>query len=238
MTLEDMSNNIYKKNGALDPRQSHISQNEIRSSTSSMSFFIYNQQFLREGLVGMVVSMRLPLKFGEDPRFVHFMHKYAQPAYHRILKIASCNDVIKCYKNEKQLIIEEFKNHSGTVSVTSDIWTNQSNEPFTCLTSHYIDSNWKLQKKILGFCKIFHPRDEPAIYDSLTSVVREYDIQSKNFSITFDNASNNKSVMNLFIRTNREGLLSEIFHVRCVCHIINLIVQDGLKLISLSLQVI
>ena len=117
--------------------------------------------------------MRLPLTFGEDPRFVHFMHKYAQPAYHRILKTASCNDVIKYYKNEKQLIIEEFKNHNGIVSVTSDIWTNQSNEPFTCVTSHYTDSNWKLQKKILGFHQIFHPHDGPTIYESLISFLKD-----------------------------------------------------------------
>ncbi|KAJ9680428.1 hypothetical protein PVL29_019682 [Vitis rotundifolia] len=34
------------------------------------------------------------------------------------------------------------------------------------------------------------------------------------------------------------SLLSEIFHVRCICHIINLILLDGLKLISPSLQAI
>ena len=106
------------------------------------------------------------------------------------------------------------------------------------MTSHYTDSNMKLQKKILGFRKILHPHDGPSIYDSLISVFREYGIQSKIFSIIFDNASNNKSVINLFIRTIREGPLSEIFHVRYMCHIINLIVQDGLKLISPSLQAI
>ena len=119
--------------------------------------------------------------------------------------------------------------------MTSNIWTNQSNKPFTCVTSHYENSNMKLQKRILGFHKILHPRDGPSIYDSLTSVFREYGIQSKIFSINFDNASNNKNVINLFVRTIREGPLSEIFHVRCIFHIINLIVQDGLKLISPSL---
>ena len=58
------------------------------------------------------------------------------------------------------------------------------------------------------------------------------------FSITFGNALNNKSVINLFVRTIRESPLSEIFHVRCVFHIINSIVQDGLKLISPSLHAI
>ena len=90
----------------------------------------------------------------------------------------------------------------------------------------------KLQKKILSFRKILHPHDGPSIYDSLTSVFGEYDIQSKNFSITYDNSSNNKNAINFFVRTIRESPLSEIFHVRCVCYIINLIVQDGLKLLQ------
>ena len=34
----------------------------------------------------------------------------------------------------------------------------------------------------------------------LTSVFKEFDIQSKIFSITFDNTSNSTSVMNLFVR--------------------------------------
>ena len=106
------------------------------------------------------------------------------------------------------------------------------------MTSHYTDSNMKLQKKILGFHKILHPHDGPSIYDPLTSIFREYDIQSKIFSITFDNASNNISVINLFVRTIKESPLSEIFPVRCIFYIINLIIQDGLKLISSSLKVI
>ena len=154
--------------------------------------FICNQQFLREGLAKLIASIGLPLTFGEDSKFVHFMKKYVQPTYHRIPRTTSHNDVIKGYLKEKQLVIKEFKNHNGIIYVTSDLWTNQSNEPFTCVTSHYTDSNMKLQKKILGFRKILHPHKGPSIYDSLTSVFKEYEIQSKIFSITFDNVSNNK----------------------------------------------
>ena len=49
------------------------------------------------------------------------------------------NDIINNYKTTKQLIIQELNEHNGIISVTSDIWTNQSNDPFTCVTSHYID---------------------------------------------------------------------------------------------------
>ena len=66
-------------------------------------------------------------------------------------------------------------------------------------------------------------------------VFREYNLQKIFFSVTFDNASNNTSAIDLFIRTVRGGPLNEIFHVRCVCYIINLIVQYGLTLITPSI---
>ena len=70
-----------KKHGALDHRQFQISQNEIGYSTSSMSPFIYNQEFMREGLAGIVASVSLPLTFGEDPRIVHFMQSMSNQPF-------------------------------------------------------------------------------------------------------------------------------------------------------------
>lgn len=60
------------------------------------------------------------------------------------------------------------------------------------------------------------------------SVLKEYEITNKLFSISFDNASANTAAIdmflwNIFTLTLARG--SKCFHVRCVCHIINLIVQ-------------
>ena len=43
--------------------------------------------------------------------------------------------------------------------MTSNIWTNQHDDPFTCVTTHYTNLNWKLHKKILGFRNILHPHN-------------------------------------------------------------------------------
>ena len=225
-----------KKHGALDPTQSQLNPSEIGSNSSQLTTFIYDQKAVRNGFANMVASMNLPMTFAEDPKFVNFIQKFVQPAFQRIPRTTMRNDIINNYKTNKQLIIQELNEHNGIISVTSDIWTNQSNDPFTCVTSHYTDSNWKLKKKVLGFRIIYHPHDGPAIYESMTSVFREYNVQNKIFSITFDNASNNTSAIDLFTRTVRGGPLNEIFHVRCVCHIINLIVQDGLTLINPSIE--
>nr|GMD36031.1 zinc finger BED domain-containing protein RICESLEEPER 2-like [Ipomoea batatas] len=67
----------------------------------------------------------------------------------------------------------------------------------------------------------------------------DWEIDRKVFSITLDNTSAN----DVMVRLVKQQLLlqnsllceGEFFHVRCCAHILNLIVQDGLKIASLAL---
>ena len=66
---------------------------------------MYNQERFKEGLAKIMASINLPLTFGENPRFVHFMHKYTLLAYQIIFRNFFYNNIIKSDKNYKQLII-------------------------------------------------------------------------------------------------------------------------------------
>ena len=56
------------------------------------------------------------------------------------------------------------------------------------------------------------------------------------FSVTLDNATSNDSMQDIVksqLNLNDDLLCGgEFFHVRCAAHILNLIVQDGLKVIG------
>lgn len=71
-------------------------------------------------------------------------------------------------------------------------------------------------------------------------VLCEWGIESKLFSMTLDNAYANNVFVDLLKTqlTLRYALLCEgkFFHIRCCAHILNLIVQDGLKEIDESIQ--
>ena len=100
-----MPNNVPKKHGALDLRQSQISQTEIGSSTSSMSTFKFNQQRNKEGFTKFVASMSLPFTFGEDPRFLNYIQDCVQPTLQRVPMNTCRGNIIRNYKDYKQLII-------------------------------------------------------------------------------------------------------------------------------------
>ncbi|KAM3221312.1 hypothetical protein P3L10_020580 [Capsicum annuum] len=76
-----------------------------------------------------------------------------------------------------------------------------------------------------------HTRVELAatIYDCL----KKWGIDRKVFSITLDNATNNDSLQTILkghLGLQKSLLCDgEFFHVRCSAHILNLIVQEGLK---------
>jgi hypothetical protein len=62
------------------------------------------------------------------------------------------------------------------------------------------------------------------------------------FALTLDNASSNEVAVNDIIsdlKENGNGSLvcdGMFFHVRCACHILNLVARDGLQAISATIK--
>jgi hypothetical protein len=81
-----------------------------------------------------------------------------------------------------------------------------------------------------------YPHDSIALFNEILKCIQDWQIESKLFSITVDNASVNDSMV-VELKGNLLGKLAmpckgELFHFRCAAHILNLIVQDGLSTIS------
>ncbi|KAK3221739.1 hypothetical protein Dsin_008764 [Dipteronia sinensis] len=70
------------------------------------------------------------------------------------------------------------------------------------------------------------------IFAVILSVLETYDITHRILSITLDNASANTKSIALFTERNIPQAGGYFFHQRCACHIINLVVQSGLKKVS------
>ncbi|WZZ27582.1 hypothetical protein YC2023_010983 [Brassica napus] len=113
-------------------------------------------------------------------------------------------------------------------------------EGYMCVTAHYIDQNWKLNSKILSFSALPPPHNGMSVAVHLLESLKEWGLDKKVFSITLDNASSNDSMQDIVksqLLLNDDLLCGgECFHVRCAAHILNMIVQDGLKVIGGALH--
>ena len=86
-----------------------------------------------------------------------------------------------------------------------------------------------MHKKIIAFKIVEYPHNANTIFNAIMLIIKEYKCESKIRSFIFDNAYVNKVVIDKLHRVFQPDFGGYLFHIRCVCHIFNLIVQDGLK---------
>ncbi|PRQ26489.1 putative ribonuclease H-like domain-containing protein [Rosa chinensis] len=123
------------------------------------------------------------------------------------------------------------------VSLTTDSWTSIQNINYMVLTAHFIDLNWKLHKRILNFCVI--PNHKGKTIGKLVESLIKWGIE-KVFCIVVDNACPNEVALDYMtekIGNWHELLLGGSFlHLRCCCHILNVIVRDGMEELDQSIE--
>ncbi|KAG5562769.1 hypothetical protein RHGRI_005483 [Rhododendron griersonianum] len=121
----------------------------------------------------------------------------------------------------------------GRVCLTFDLWTSIATNGYMSLTAHFIDANWVLHMRFLNFSYMPPPHSGVALKEKVYDLLGKWGIENKLFSFTLDNASANDVLVDLL--KNHLNLNSALvdkgscFHNCCYVHILNLVVQVGLK---------
>ncbi|XP_077226251.1 zinc finger BED domain-containing protein RICESLEEPER 2-like [Tasmannia lanceolata] len=204
-----------------------------------ISFFEFNQQISRDDFTRMVIYHEYPFSIADHVFFRVFLRNL-QPMFKLITRMTVKADCLKMYEIEKKNIYEELESLPCKVSLTSDMWTSRTMEGYLCLTCHFIDNDWKFQKKILNFINVETPHTGEEISKSITARLYDWNIDNKVFSITLDNCTTNDVVIREMLKVfhSKKSLISngEFLHVRSCAHILNLIVQDGLGYLRESIH--
>ncbi|XP_048635103.1 zinc finger BED domain-containing protein RICESLEEPER 2-like [Brassica napus] len=199
----------------------------------------YDHLVFRQLVAKTIVQHDLPFSYVEYEK-VRDTWRYLNADVQTICRNTAKADVYRLYENERDALKRELASLPGRVSLTSDLWSSLKREGYMCVTAHYIDRNWRLNSKILTFCALSPPHTGMNVSMQLLESLKEWGIEKKVFSITLDNATSNDSMQDIVksqLMLNDDLLCGgEFFHVRCAAHILNLIVQDGLKVIGSSLH--
>lgn len=100
-----------------------------------------------------------------------------------------------------------------------------------CLTAHYIDDDWVFHKKIINFCHLASYSGQ-LIGRAVGKCLADWGIKNI-MTVTVDNDSFDDLAID-YLRRRLNVLESSILnrkylHIRCVGHILNMTVKDGLK---------
>ncbi|TYH06314.1 hypothetical protein ES288_A08G146600v1 [Gossypium darwinii] len=210
--------------------KSSCGTSHLRSTQPSLGGvpFIKNYKFdvneYRKAISTFLVCGKHSFRIVDEPGF-RYMMSIASPNFKNISRYTTTRDVLMYYVKERDRVKEELAKAPGLICLTSNNWNSEhTNDEYICITAHWVDENWKLQKRIIRFRALFPPYDGLNIADELVLCLSQWGIDKKIFSITLDNASYNDVMVSSILCD------SAFFQVRCCAHILNLIVKAGLEL--------
>ncbi|KAG2689215.1 hypothetical protein I3760_09G129800 [Carya illinoinensis] len=232
-----------KRNIDTCPRRNTRDIGQLMLGENSGSISVSTSKFdpvqYRQLLVEVIVKHDLPFRFVEYSVVRTFM-QYVRPDIPIISRNTTKADLVKMFHREKIRIKYMLSDARGRICLTSDLWTSLSIDGYMCITAHFLDKKWDLKKRVLNFSFMPPPHNDIFLSEKIYNLLCEWRIQDKIFALTLDNASSNDvSVELLRTQLNIKRALvcdGEIFHLHCCCHILNLVVQDGLKAIDCTIQ--
>ncbi|XP_026405471.1 zinc finger BED domain-containing protein RICESLEEPER 2-like [Papaver somniferum] len=182
----------------------------------------------RVDLARMIILHDYPLNMVEHIGFKRFVENL-QPSF-CFTSDTVMADCMQIYGIEKQRVYEILDEVPGQISVTASTWTSGQDHVYLCLTAHYIDVAWLLQKKILNFVMIDPDTEETLqLSETIITCINDWGIDSKLLSLALDNYSTSDDVASRVkerLPHNRLLPRNDLFHVCCAEHILNVIVQE------------
>ncbi|KAM7506694.1 hypothetical protein LguiA_017147 [Lonicera macranthoides] len=220
---------IYVKT---DKTQSVLTKDTMGGGMGTHTF---NQKKLELMVFMFVIKDEQPFRVVEGSGYIAMM-KEAESRFKIPSRKKVAEGVWDLFVLEKSKIFEAIRDQR--VSITTDTWTSIQNINYMVVTSHFMDSDWKLHKRIINFTKITSHKGED-IGRILEVCLNNWGID-KIFSITVDNASANDGAVDYMKRRLKEMntllVSGKYLHLRCACHILNLIVKSGLKELASSVE--
>jgi hypothetical protein len=195
--------------------------------------FVFHHQKSHELMVKWCISAKIPFNKFDDPHFAPWIESL-QPAFKPGGRQTVQNTYVGSYEKEVQMLRNEFQNLNSHICFTSDLWTSNQKLGYICIIAHYVDLNFVLKKKIIGFRDVKYPHTGLVIEEVINKCLSEWGIKGKMFTITLDNAANNMAACGLLRENGEVDLLFGGQHIliRCCAHILNIIVQDELELLK------
>ncbi|KAJ0752291.1 putative HAT dimerization domain, ribonuclease H-like superfamily, hAT-like transposase, RNase-H [Helianthus annuus] len=181
----------------------------------------------RKALAKMIILDKLPLSSVQTVSFKRFMEALC-PDFTIPSPLTIARDCCEYYLEKKKKLKKLFTENKQRVCLTIDIWTSEEGLDYMCLTAQFIDDDWNLHNKMINF-KLVDSDDGEEIGSTIIECLKEWGIENV-LTITIGNASSSDDAIS-FLKSKLPNLFSDgkYLHIKCMTHIINLVVKAGFK---------
>ncbi|KAK3149446.1 hypothetical protein QOZ80_3AG0217480 [Eleusine coracana subsp. coracana] len=181
-------------------------------------------------LARMIILHDYPLHIVQQPAFATFIESL-QPRFRIVDVDAMEGEVYVVYQKEKENLLQSFNTMPGRISLTIGLWTTSQTLGYVSLSGQFIDSEWKVHRRMLNFMMVSSPHSENALSEAISLSLSDWNMKDKLFTITLDNECSSHDIYSANLRdhlSNKNNLMlkGQMFVVRCYAHILNAVAQD------------
>ncbi|KAK3436857.1 hypothetical protein EUGRSUZ_C01383 [Eucalyptus grandis] len=197
-----------------------------RYRTSAVSLIPFDQDRCRHEIAKMIIMHDYPLHMVEHPGFVTFVQNL-QPRFDLVSFNAVQGDCIATYLCEKQGVMKFIEGMPGRVCLTVDIWTSSQSLGYLFLTGHFMDSDWKMHRRLLNI--VMEPFS--ALSHAVATCLADWNLESKLFSVTFNQPMTEAARENLkpFLAIKNPNILNgQLLISNCVARTLTAVAKDVL----------
>ncbi|CAL0310654.1 unnamed protein product [Lupinus luteus] len=167
-----------------------------RYRSPSTPYVIFDQDHCRHEIARMIIMHDYPLHMVEHPGFVAFVQNL-QPQFKMVTFNTIQGDCIATYLMEKQNLLKYFEGLPGRVCLTLDTWTSNQSLGYVFITGHFVDNDWKLQRRTLNVVMEPYPDSDSALSHSVAACLSDWGLESRLFSVTCNQTMNAVALENL-----------------------------------------
>ncbi|CAI9282170.1 unnamed protein product [Lactuca saligna] len=212
----------------VDDKQQKLSFTKAPNGEGHVYTWKHDDSRIQLALLGLFTIGELPFKFIENEAFIEFVNalngRVKLPSRHKISR-----DVVSFYLMERQKLYKHLSNPKTAIHLTTDTWTSSCQKiNYMVVTAHFITEDFVMHKRVVNFREIDTHKAEDMARELLICI-NEWGMKNV-MTMTVDNAKTNDAAINIIVK-ELPGIYEngKHFHIRCMAHIINLVVKMGLK---------
>ncbi|CAO2203004.1 unnamed protein product [Urochloa humidicola] len=181
-------------------------------------------------LAKMIIQHDYPLHIVQQPAFATFIESL-QPRFKIVDVDMMEGEVYSVYQKEKENLLQTFNAMPGRISLTIGLWTTSQTLGYVSLAGQFINSEWKVNRRMLSFMMVSSPHSENALSEAISMSLSEWNMKDRLFTITLDNECSSHDIYSANLRdhlSNKNNLMlkGQLFVVRCYAHILNAVALD------------
>lgn len=99
----------------------------------------------------MIIIDEMSFRAVEGEGFMRYSN-ILQPGFEVPCRTTVARDPTQIFLEEKSKMKKVLKKQR--ICLTTDTWTSNQNLKYMCLTAHWIDDRWQLQRRVINFCLV------------------------------------------------------------------------------------